>query len=227
MTGIQCDSGFDGATTPKETNEYCVYPSGNKQARKLVRYTKIGDAVAYDEPQCILDEGIPGALLSYDIYDEILYQLLSETYTPVALAPENAAHLLNFGAMKVKTGTWQQEKQDPKLTFSRDVHPEVLLQRILSSPRDIGDAVLYLLDQKRRGADKDVVNFLVRKASVYLQRTTLDRNLRDDVVKKMDVFRQIERDAPDIEGLRAASLLVDSDGKALEAMSRSITTYSK
>ncbi|KAG5186404.1 hypothetical protein JKP88DRAFT_241012 [Tribonema minus] len=228
MTGIQCDSGDDAALVPKYTNEYCVYPAGGKAARKLIRFTRIGDQVTYDEPMCLLDEGVPGALLSFDIFDEILFQLLSASYTPVPLAPEDAAQLLNFSTnAMVQTGVWLQQQQEPRLTFSREVHPEVLLEWVLASPRAIGDSLLFLLDEKRNGADPDVVNFLGRKAAMYLQRIQLDKNLQHDMVTKMDMLRSIQRDVPDLEALRSASLLVDAEGKSVEAMSRSVHTYYK
>jgi hypothetical protein len=219
MTGVKCD-----AHEVPIKNTYCMYPRGG--AQKLIKMVAGEDGTIYSEPDCINDEGLPGALLEYDVWDEILYQLLNNSgrYNPPrAIRAEDAPDLIRKFPETVqsslRSGIWVEEGQKPKLTFARDVRPEVLARWIDATPDVVGRSVLHLLKNKRGGANQAVVRNLEKKARVYVQRVEIDVALHDSLEKKTKALQSIRDDFTfNLNNLKSASLMVDYAGKKVKKL---------
>ncbi|KAG5179464.1 hypothetical protein JKP88DRAFT_256265 [Tribonema minus] len=218
LTGVNCD---DHKAQDIET--YCLYPRGGTQ--RLIKMVTGSNGTMYSEPDCINDEGIPGGLLEYGLWDEILYQLLSKSkrYTARPIPPEAAPDLIRKFPTTVKstlrTGVWIEEGQAPKLTFARDVPPEVLARWIDATPAHVGNAVLFLIQNKRSGADQQVVKKLHQKARMYVERAEFDVALHDSLEQKTKALQSLRDDFTfNLNDLKSASLRVDTAGRAAQQL---------
>ncbi|KAG5186278.1 hypothetical protein JKP88DRAFT_240887 [Tribonema minus] len=218
MTGITCDS-----HEIQPTQTYCLYPRGG--AQRLIKMVTGADGTMYSEPDCVNDEGIPGGLLEYDVWDELLYQLLSKSsrYVPRPIPPEEAPDLIrrfpDTVRSNMRVGIWVEEGQQPKLTFARDVRPEVLARWIDATSDHVGNSVLYLLKAKRDGADQKSVHALERKAKPYVTRVDADVRMRDSLEAKFAALHTMRGEfACDIDSLKSASLRVDTAGRAAQQL---------
>jgi hypothetical protein len=219
LTGEKCMN-KEQALQHDRNNTYCINPRTGDQ--RLITF-RLGDEqnVYFTEQMCIARECIPGALLEYDAHDEILFQLLTEArYVPVPLPPDAAPKLgyrfaENAYQSAVRTGLWTDVDRTPRLTFAREIPPEIMVRWISANDRDVGNSVLYLLTNKREAADKAMIKELAKKIAPYVERVRMDTDLEEDLKKLMQKARGADFD---IAGARSASLRASEMGERIEKL---------
>lgn len=213
LTKVKCRA--SGINSSK-TSEYCVNPRDGSS--KLITMQVANKELHTTEQACLLAGEIPGGLLQYDLHDENLFQLLTiEGYTPKAMTASNLIQRFGENASMVNTGLWSSEFQKPKLTFSRNVEPKVLMLWIQQNPRSVGDSVLFLLESKRKAADQTVVKQLQEKALLYTEAVIKDIEYNVTLCHKIEAVEKLMQadNNDDAAQLLSASLKVKSLGSKL------------
>lgn len=180
------------------TNGAC-YDLTGKKPPLVIGYHKDGQSIRTVE-ECFAKEMVPGGMLVHSEHDELLYQLLIATgYTPKPLSdprilrdfpkyvngsmqknPEKKgilSRILDFFSV----GKWFSTKQNVHLTLSSDVPPIMLLQWIMKNPDEVGNAVVFLLRQKRDTASPGNVEKILKLVQPQVNAFLIDFDRRKEV----------------------------------------------
>jgi DnaJ-domain-containing protein 1 len=202
LNKISCGKGFpkkkvkaqlDDNGMDSEILEYCVDPSGRFPDIPL-RYENEKNIQGITIKNCHRKNRIPNGLISYDLWDEILYRALKNYgYEPIPFPNTFWIRLKNFFLMG-----WFNKNQ---ISFSRICPVQTLYQKLIRERnRDYGNAVLYLLHKKREKTDPKDLELFDKSAGLLLERLLIDQNVVDTTnkFKKLlhSCIQSIERYSP-------------------------------
>ena len=166
VTKVHCQSFHK----KKESNvEYCIDPTGSQD---VIR--------AKSRNQCYHKFGIPSLLGDYNIWDEILYQLLTiSNYKPEKLSVTTWERFIHFFY-----ATWFKKNE---IHLSQKVPIQIIFDKILNSPRKYGNSILYLLYRKRKNVSNENHLFNKEQASIIvkeiIESKTIERILKISCIR--------------------------------------------